>query len=146
MPDRSTEATLIDQRLREAYLSTHYNVMEAVPFTLKIGESSQELKSLYRAYNVKSAAFITAWNPMSEVTPVRENEINQHHLRERLDLVSSAVLPGMGVGITGNWPGEPSFLSLGVSKRITKEVGNEFSQNAVVWMGENCIPELVFLR
>ena len=53
MPDRSTEATLIDRRLREAYLSTHYNVIEAVPFTLKIGESSQELKSLYRAYNVK---------------------------------------------------------------------------------------------
>ena len=60
--------------------------------------------------------------------------------------VLAAVLPGIGVAPPGHWPGEPSVLALGISRDTAARLGNEYRQNAIVWIGADRIPVLIFLQ
>ncbi len=144
MVNSNGPSSFINKELREAYLSTDYDVIGPKPFTLKIGEFSRGLEKLYIEKNVNSAGFLTAWNPHSKLTSLRDNEIAQRQLSMRLETVSVMVLPGVGVNPADTWPGEKSLLALGVSKELSVEIGKEFKQNAVVWIGNKCVPELIF--
>lgn len=135
----------ISMDLREAYFSTHFKVFEPVQFILKIDTPSKELDGLYQDYGVSTAAFLTAWNPHSKPTALHDNERAQRHLRRKIEEVSVAIFSGVGEDPTGQWPGEPSFLALGVSREESIRLGNEFRQNALVWIGVNAVPELVYL-
>ena len=53
---------------------------------------------------------------------------------------------GFGEDGEGLWPGEPSFLALGVSLDTAKSLGVEFHQNAIVWASEDATPQLILLR
>jgi len=146
MSEQKAEFSSVPDGLRETYRSTHYNVLEPAPFTLRIGKPSQDLASLYRDHDVSSAAFLTAWNPYSEPAEQHENELAQSKLERRLAGCALRMLRGIGTDVSGLWPGEPSVLALGVSRDRASRLGNEFRQNAIVWIGADHIPELVFLR
>ena len=136
----------VSDELREAYLSTHVHVFGPSLFTLRIGEPSQKIASLYLDHKISSAAFLTAWNPHSELTSLRVNERAQRLLEKKLYELSITVFPGFGEDASGKWPGEQSALALGISRDAAKQVGKEFRQNAIVWIGANYIPELIFLN
>ena len=140
------EFSTVSEELREAYRSTHFNVLEPKPFTLRIGESSPDLLELYHVHDVSSAAFLTAWNPFSVETARHDNEAAQKRLLERLEEMQTVVFSGIGEDASGQWPGEPSILALGISRDQAMQLGNEFQQNAIVWIGADCVPGLVFLR
>ena len=140
------EFPVVSDELREAYLSTHFHVLGPCLFTLRIGEPSQKIASLYLDHKVSSAAFLTAWNPYSGLTGQRVNERAQRQLEKKLNKLSCNVLPGFGEDVSGKWPGEQSALALGISWDAATQVGKEFRQNAIVWIGANYIPELIFLR
>ena len=55
-------------------------------------------------------------------------------------------LPGVGQHPTNGWPGEPSVLALGVSRKEAVALGRQFGQNAVVWSGADGVPELILLQ
>ena len=135
----------VSDELREAYRSTHFRVLEPTLFTLMIGEPSQNIASLYLDYKVSSAAFLTAWNPHSELTAQHVNERAQRQLEKKLNELSITVFPGVGEDVSGKWLGEQSALALGISLNVAKWVGKEFRQNAIVWIGADYIPELIFL-
>ena len=136
----------VASELKEAYRATHFNVLEPASFTLRIGSQSRDLSNLYQNYNISTAAFITAWNPFSNPTPEHENARMQRRLEKRLHELSIAFFPGMGEDPSGEWPGEPSVLALGVSREAAIGLGREFRQNAIVWIDADCIPDLLFLR
>jgi hypothetical protein len=48
MSELRIEFSSVVDELRKAYLSTYFYVLEPAQFTLKIGELSQNLASLYR--------------------------------------------------------------------------------------------------
>ena len=146
MTTPKTKLSSVTNELREAYRSTHFNVLEPKQFTLRIDVFSHELAVLYREHDVSTAAFLTAWNPYSETTAQPENERAQKHLLVSLGEIGATVLAGIGEDASGQWPGEPSALALGISRDQAVLLGNEFKQNAIVWAGDNCIPELVFLH
>lgn len=146
MADSGGRESSVNDELREAYRATLFNVLEPTPFTLKIGEQSQALAHLYRDYNVSAAAFLTAWNPYSESIARYKNESAQRQLLRKLGEIAAAVFPGIGEDASGQWPGEPSALALGISREAALRLGGEFRQNAIVWIDADCIPELVFLR
>ena len=52
---------------------------------------------------------------------------------------------GIGVDPQGCWLGEPSLLVLGIKKNFALSLGRKFSQNAIVWIGSDCIPSLEVL-
>jgi len=146
MLERKVEFSSVADELREAYRTTLFNVLEPTPFTLRIGEQSQDLAHLYRHYNACVAAFLTAWNPFSDPASQQENDRAQRQLERQLHMLAVTVLPGIGEDASGQWPGEPSVLALGISRETAKSLGNEYRQNAIVWIGTDCIPELVFLQ
>lgn len=135
--------------LVEAYLATEFRVHPAENqpgFTLRIGVEQPELRSLMKHHNVNSAAYITAWNPLGKQQPDDENRSRQAVLRQALIQRSLAYLSGIGQGTGGDWPGEESFLVLGLDLVAAQRLANEVEQNAFVWAGVDAIPKLVLLR
>lgn len=146
MSEQKIELSSVPEQLREAYRSTHFNVLEPAPFTLRIGEPSEDLINLYRDHSVCTAAFLTAWNPLSQPTPQQENDRAQRQLEQRLHTVAVTVLPAIGEDTSGQWPGEPSVLALGLSRETAISLGTDYRQNAIVWIDADRIPELIFLK
>jgi len=136
----------IPQALIEAYQTTNFNVLTEPSFTLNIGEKSKEILEVFRMENHQAAAFITAWNPRSQETSKSENDNAQERLRSNLETGNFTILDGLGIDPTGDWLGEPSVLVMGISRNAASEIGIEFRQNAIVWIGKDGIPELVTLR
>jgi hypothetical protein len=133
--------------LLEAYGATHYRVCDGVQnFTLQIGKYSQELADLFRQSNTVSALFITADNPFSEAVSEAENAANHRILGEHLRCLVVAVHEGAGQDAQGQWPAEGSYLALGISLPQASALGIEYRQNAVVWIDEDAIPQLILLR
>jgi hypothetical protein len=154
----------IPAQLISAYRATGYRVMppassasrsgEAASasgreFILHIDEYSRPLSQLFADSGYRCAAFITASNPFSEPHGVEENLAACARLRDELlrrSCRAEHILNGEGRDITGTWPGEKSFLVLGLDLETSRQLGREFRQNAVVWVDEDAIPRLILLR
>ena len=129
--------------LFEAYRLTDFIVQSQPSITFKIGQESRELKKVFEDANVSCAAFITAWNPYSRPTAQEDNIKNQNLLIERINKAGLRFIDGVGQDPSGQWPGEPSLLVLGMPRHEAIRLGAEFGQNAIVWIGGSGVPELV---
>lgn len=129
-----------------AYRATHYRVIDQVPFALEIGRPNQLLRRLYKKYDLHSAAFLTAWNPFSRPTSEADNRTAQASLESALSQNSLPVIAGEGVDPTGEWPGEPSVLALGLALEAASNLGVRYLQNAIVWADQDANPQLILLR
>jgi hypothetical protein len=136
----------LTHRLQEAYRQTEYRVTEGDPFVLRVDEPCPELLGLYRARNVSCAAFITACNPFSQQLTDAENEVRQTELASERKRRSLSYLEGVGEHPSGDWPGEPSFLVLGLALEAAKTLGRAYEQNAIVWCGADAVQGLVLLN
>lgn len=118
-------------------------------FVLRVDEYSVPLSQLFTASGYRRAAFITASNPFSVPHGVEENLAACARLRDELLhrlCRPEQILYGEGLDPAGAWPGETSFLVLGLDLATSTLLGREFGQNALVWAGEDAIPRLVLLR
>ena len=129
-----------------AYGRTDFKVLEPRPFTLRIGSHSPELASLYGQMKISSAGYLTAWNPYSVSSSHDDNQRSQEALLKKLSLEGFTTLPAFGVDPSGDWPGEASVLVPGLDLERTKSLGAEFGQNAIVWIGDDVIPQLILLQ
>jgi len=140
--------TRLPEALVEAYLTTHYHAhpSDSTPdFVLRVGQVSPELAGLMKRYNRQSAAFITAWNPLGNALSDAQNRARNDALRQVLEQRSLLHWPGTGVGLTGDWPGEESYLVLGLDLQAARRLAQDVEQNAFVWAGASCMSELVLL-
>ncbi|MFC7410236.1 DUF3293 domain-containing protein [Hydrogenophaga atypica] len=138
--------SVIDPATSRAYLETHYRVHGEPPFALRIGQVSHSLLSLYMHYDVDCAAFLTGCNPFSRKLTEIENQERQKSLAEELTRRSLIFLEGIGQHPSNNWPGEESFLVLGLEHQAAKTLGQRFEQNAIVCCGADGVPQLALLR
>lgn len=136
----------IDPDTHRAYEETHYRVFGDVPMTLHIGVANPLLADLHRAFRVNCSAFVTAVNPFSTLTDETTNARRQTTLADELSHSGLKFIDGMGEHPSGKWPGEPSFLILGLPLDATKRLGIQHEQNAIVWCSENAVPQLFLLR
>ena len=132
----------LSNELVKAYVETDFVVLEPQEFVMKIGSPCQELLQLYQQEGYSEAAFITAWNPYSKTATQNENEAAQARLASFIDELGLNALDGVGRDPTGKWPGEPSFLVLGIPKNKAINLGRNFHQNAMVFIGLDGIPTL----
>ncbi|MFN3890745.1 MAG: DUF3293 domain-containing protein [Beijerinckiaceae bacterium] len=139
-------AAPISDELIKAYGDTDYVVLNTAPFTLKIGKRSPELQEIYERHRVRSAAFLTAWNPYSQLRAADENARRNEELADELKRRGLKALPAVGRDPSGKWAGEESFLVLGIAPEIASTLGIQFEQNGYLWCGADAIPELVLLR
>lgn len=127
----------------EAYRSTRYDVIDGDnTISLRIGELNIPLSNLCRRFNVQSSVFVTAWNPFGKFLTDEENEQANNELRKQLIDQGLNFLEGAGIGTDTDWPPELSLLVLGVSENQATELCRLYSQNAVVFIGPDCVPTL----
>ena len=72
---------------------------------------------------------------------MRQGELTAELIRRGL-----AFLEGVGQHRSGDWPGEPSFLVLGLALEVAKSLGKHYEQNAIIWCGPDAVPQLTLLR
>ena len=130
----------------EAYLETHYEVLGDAPATLRPGEFNAALRALHEARHVACSAFITACNPLSKSLDPATNAVLQKTLARELDALGFACIEGVGQHPSNQWPGEASFLVLGMTLDAAKTLGKKYDQNAIVWCGADAVPQLILLR
>ena len=139
------DSTIADDLL-ESYRDTDYQVHGQDPFSLRIGEVSEPLLRLFKQYRCDCAGFITAFNPYSQKLDPCVNA--QRHLNLKEDLTSRSLIfiEGVGIGKDPDWPGEASYLVIGLALEASRVLGNKFNQNAIVWCDAEAMPQLVLLR
>lgn len=135
----------ISKELLNSYCATDFHVFSESPFVLKIGQNSKDLAEIHHTAGVSSSAFITAYNPYSAECTDEQNLEAQSRLLKSINLLGLKTIQGEGRDSKGKWPGEPSLLVLGCENAQAQELGRLFQQNAIVWCGENVVPELVVL-
>ena len=136
----------IPRDIIQAYLETHYHVSGDTPATLQVGQVNPVLTALHATHAVSSSAFITACNPYSEDVGARENVARQAALAHELEQLGLTYIEGVGKHPSNNWPGEASFLVLGVTLDVAKSVGEKHGQNAIIWCDADGVPQLILLR
>ena len=136
----------LDQSLISAYKDTHYRVDIAPSFVMKVGMPSEPLRQLYSQYRSDCAAYITACNPFSRNLSDTENTARQAALLNELTGRSLKFINGIGLDSKGEWPGEASFLVLGLSLEATRVLARKYEQNAVVWCDKDAVAQLILLR
>lgn len=145
--DHNTTLSSLSEELISSYLATQYQVwINASLVTLQIGCQSAPLVTLLQATGNHCAAYITACNPGSRITPSEENQAAMAGLYEKLTCYSNHIYQGASIDPSGEWPAEESLLALGIDLSAAKNIGRQLGQNAIVWMDSAAIPRLVLLR
>ena len=134
-----------EPELIRAYKVTNFHVKAEPAFTLNIDIESPELKRLLKKHCVSNAAFITAWNPYSKTLSSEENKARNSMLENELKLLSLKFIEGFGQDPLGKWAGEDGFLVLGISLEVSKKLGVQFDQNAIVCADSDALPNLILL-
>lgn len=140
------DSTNISPDLIQAYQETHYKVEGGSPFTLMVGQVSEEVLKVFSERGFKSCAFVTAWNPYSIALKPEENAIRERKLNLHLNAQGLEHTPGEGVHPSNGWAGERSSLIWGVLETSAREIAEAFQQNAFIWVGEDGIAELILMR
>ena len=130
----------------QAYLETEYFVRGEHDFVLRVGQFNKSLQSEHRCRGSDCSAFITAYNPYSDVVVEADNAKRNKALIDELKRRSLAFVDGMGKHPSNQRPGEPSYLVFGLTLEASKTLGARFEQNAILWCGADCIPQLILLR
>jgi hypothetical protein len=137
----------VSSELVDAYRAAEYRVERgAGSFCFHIQQHSPPLARLLADTGQASAFFITAYNPYSEPQDTAANRAAHARLQQRLRSLTQDLFDAVGVDVSGEWPAEPGYLAVGVPRETAHAVGNEFRQNAIVWIGPDALPELMLLR
>ena len=136
----------IDFATIQAYLETEYCVQGGASATLRVGVPSPQLAALHKAHGVDCSAFVTACNPFSQMCDDAANTQRQSNLARELKQRNLTFIHSIGMHPTNQWPGEASFLALGVTLEAAKSLGVRFEQNAIIWSDSDAIPRLILLR
>ena len=112
---------------------------------LRVGVRDEKLAMLLEFHEAEEWAFITAFNPGSQLLSVEENLSRQRRMDEKLRDAGWRCFPGEGVGDDANWSAEQSVLVLGIDRPRAVELAREFGQNAIL-AGDESLPELVDCR
>jgi len=131
--------------LLAAYQATTYYVqLPDRKVAIRIGEPTPELTPEMIAHEVGSWAFITACNPFSEELPAKENERRLDKLASELTERGLEFFPGEGIGDSGAWPCERSYLVLGLNLEEASALGREHGQYAIIFGRFNKPAQLVW--
>lgn len=135
---------MIDSGLDTAYRATTYQLTvngQQVP--VRVGEPASELAPLLDALGVQQWAFITAWNPLSELLPVAENARLNAHLFQSIGdhhHASAIALPD-----DTSWPREPGFVLFDMPLMQLLALAEQFKQHAIVVGQQGNEPELLWV-
>ncbi len=135
----------IDQQLLKAYLNADYCIVKP-SLKLKVGEISSELDVFLMDNNAFYWAFITAWNPHTQILKEEENEKRHLDLMQTLFEGRYTFCEGYGESQDDRWPYEKSLMILDITKSDAMRLGRRFGQNAILYGALKSPAELVWLE
>ena len=97
----------------ELYKKAQYTVFTPSPIAFRVNQICPEIDQVMMKAKVTEAAFLTAWNPRSELMENQVNNLAQNRLQNELIEGSLPYLFGYGEDPQGTWK-EESFLVLGI--------------------------------
>ena len=123
----------MDKSLEAAYRATHF-VVEDPRWSgvILVGEPTPELDDFLRDQGGADWAYITAYNPRSELLSDDVNQARHNDLIQMLEVDEIPWLSGFGRTPDGSWPSDPSVLVCGIARATAVEIGRTFGQNAIV--------------
>jgi len=125
----------ISPALVRAYRNAHYFVHHGEEvYLLKVGEVNHALSDLLNTYGAQSAAFLTAYNPYSQLRSNTENQAAQAKLLAELAQAGIETIDGLGTDPHDDWDAEPSVLALGLSRSHAEQLADQYGQNAFLWI------------
>lgn len=141
------EVSVLDPALIESYKAAVYLVRDTnrrVAF--RIENESADLDRLLDARSSRTAVFLTAHNPGSQVLSPVENDLAHEELLKELRNVGLCWLTGDGVDPGGEWIAETSVMILGIDRIAGATLARQFGQNAYVWIQRGEPPQLVLTQ
>ena len=119
--------------LHTAYLQTTYWVeARPQPLALRIDEQSPRLDRMLGERGLSRWAFLTAWNPRSQLRPHWDNAGRDRQLLRVLGSLGWQWLHAVALGDGDDWPAEPGVLVPGMGRTQARRLGRRFRQHAVV--------------
>ena len=139
--------SVITKNLVANYRATDYQIgTGSDSILLRIDQYSAPLAKLLIASEQPCAAIISAYNPYSQLVSDEENLSAHEALRNYLHNHSYAMIESLNSDPTHLWPAEKSLFVPGLDLNTAKLLGQQFNQNAVVWIKNDAIPRLILLR
>lgn len=121
------------QRLQWAYERTEYRVFAPDgTLVIRVGQRVPRLDVLLGEIGVEQWAFLTAYNPRSQMLEPSHNQQRQRRLLTELEGTGLGVVPGEGAGLEPGWEPEPSVLVLGLDQDSAVEIARRYEQHAIV--------------
>lgn len=140
-------SSTISNQLIASYAHADYRIGTATKcITLKIDQYSEPLAHFLATSNQSCAAIVSAFNPCSQLVSDAENIATHESLRNFLACHSYQGIESLHTDPAGVWPAEKSFFIPGIDIYSAKSLGQQFSQNAIVWIDNDAIPRLLLLR
>ncbi len=132
----------LDRRLVEAYIRTIYRVLDPA-FDIRIGAADPLLEQWLTQHGFDGYAFVTAWNPASQLLSRQANEARHAALYQALRGFTSAD-PHLAEhhGESGGWPMEKSWWTPGLAPENAVDLARQFGQNALVFGRKGGVAEL----
>jgi len=139
--------SVIAKDLIASYLCANYQIgTGSDSISLRIDQFSEPLAKLLISSGQSCAAIISAYNPHSLRLSNTKNLAAHESLRNLLDRYSYSIFESLNTDPAGLWPAEKSFFVPGLDLNTAQTLGQQFDQNAIVWIGSDAIPRLILLR
>jgi Protein of unknown function (DUF3293) len=119
--------------LERAYLRTSY--VARLPFgevPIRIGQACPQLDTFLATRAIENWAFVSAFNPRSQVLCEQENLARHENLIRAVSGLQFECYDGEGRADDASWPAEKSLLIIGIAPDRAAELSRQFDQHAVV--------------
>ena len=135
---------MIDSGLDSAYRATTYQLtVNGQQLPVRVGEPASELALHLAQIGAKRWAFLTAWNPRSEMLTGPENARLNAQLFQQL--VGKNYSPAIALPDDNSWPREPGFVIFDMPMPELLSLAEQFQQHAIVVGQGGDIPELLWV-
>ena len=120
--------------LDEAYQQTLYEVFtEAGTIQLHVNRRNLEIDQLLQQSQAVTWALITAYNPYSQLLDSHENHRRNQTLLDVLKPMGKPIRHAVGWDKSDQWPPEESLFIIGITRADAIAIGQQFSQNAILY-------------
>lgn len=120
----------MDKNLIKAFKTAEYRIIDP-NMEIFIGKINPDLDKLLLKHKSKTWAFITPFNPRSQIISKEKNELRFKTLQKKVNKYIS--FEGTGGGQDKKWPLEKSLLILNINLPKAIKMGRLFDQDAIVF-------------
>ncbi len=137
----------VSDDLIASYLQTDYQItINNDPISLQINHYSPQLAQLLKTAQQPYGAIISAYNPRSQLQNDENNARAHRLLQDYLSNWNYAIAASLHKDLLGKWPIEKGFFVIGLNLENACLIGQQFNQNAIVWIGNDAISRLILLN